>query len=342
MLLRAATWGTLLCMVILLGCSEDGGEAEESIPITFASSNQEEQSATRGTTPLAQDFVAWGYKTTDAGVQKVFQGYHMTYVPGSAGTSADNTHCYSYVNGTGQSIKFWDLSASAYNFWGATGGTFSADGTSLTLTGLSQTVAEPDVTGQLFSSLYHRSPVVADVVQLQFKRPYARVRVLFYTGEALEAGQSIAVTDVTLRPVGAQQIITEGSIVVNFPKSGEGPETYATTPTAYSERLDFDDVTLDHTQGTATSNTVTAVPTGGTECYFVVPYHYNTAFTLSANIDDQPKTSAIPADLMNWTPNSTYTYIFKLTDGGKKIELYDVTITPWEYGGSQDDMWKNW
>lgn len=66
------------------------------------------------------------------------------------------------------------------------------------------------------------------------------------------------------------------------------------------------------------------------------------AFTLSLNIDGDSKTAVVPAAYMQWQPNTCYTYIFKITEAGKKIEIYDVLIEPWKYGGSQDEEWTNW
>ena len=302
---------------------------------------------TRAATPLARDFMVYGYKKVGDQEQVVFDGYDVRYQAGSANTSEDNTHGYYYVHGN-QTIKYWDFSASEYNFWGATKalieGKGSFDGTVLTISGLEQSVIEPaENDDQLFSALYHRSPVSTDVVQLQFKRPYAEVRVLFYTNVTLtdQPFDNIKITDITFGPESPNEIITGGSLQVTYPNSGVEPETYSTTTTASAVSLSFENVTLDHTHGTASNNAVTAVPTGGTEYYFVVPNNNDAPFTLSAKIDNEDKTAVVPANFMNWRPNFVYTYIFKIS-GGKYMEFYDVQIDPWKYGGSQENEWKNW
>lgn len=70
----------------------------------------------------------------------------------------------------------------------------------------------------------------------------------------------------------------------------------------------------------------------------------NPAFIMSAHIngDMEWKNAVVPATFMQWKPNYLYTYIFKITDASKKIELYDVKIDPWKYGGSQEEEWNNW
>lgn len=305
---------------------------------------------TRAATALAHDFVVFGYKTLNSTPQPVFNGYYVTYQNGSANTSEDNTHGYHYVNG-GQTIKYWDFGATEYNFWAYTGDKtgFNTDGTTLTIDGLSLSVTEPtDINQKLFSRCYHRSPVSNEVVQLRFLRPYAKVRVMFYTTEELTGDDEIQLTDITFGG-GSSSIAKKGSMTVTYPKSGTTPETVTVTidssPGSTIDALTFNNATLDATHGTASNNAILAVPTTGTEWYYTLPLGTDGVaqpFTMQVNIDDDPKTVTVPAAYMHWEPNTPYTYIFKITEAGKKIELYDVQIDPWKYGGSQDEEWRNW
>lgn len=354
---------TILILALLMGvglssCHSHDNERHidrPEVPIAFASGVAEQEALTRATTPLAQDFRVYGYKQVAAPGQEqtVFKGYLVRYLEGSANTSEDNTHGYGYVNvANGQNIKYWDFNALGYNFWGATKalvedggcGSFDEDGTHLTITGLTQSVSEPTaLDGQLFSALYHRSPVTTDVVRLEFMRPYAKVRVLFYTNLTLtdKAFDNIEIKQITFGPGASKKIITSGNLTVTYPKTGVGPMTYSTSTSTQAANLSFYDVVLDHEHGTASNNTVTAVPTGGEEYYFVVPHDNASAFTLNAQIDGEDKKAVVPAELMNWRPNVVYTYIFKIFSG-KYIELYDVQIEPWKFGGAQEEEWKNW
>lgn len=336
------------------------GRGEVELPqeeaIAFAYDLQDEQSAVHGvaprraSSPLCHDFTVWGYKTLPPdNVQLVFRGYDVTYVPGSAGSSTDNNYDYSYVDPSkNQSVKYWDFGATEYNFWAATlpndpadpnAPTFSSDGTTLTIPGLVLTTSEPDVA---FSSLYHRSPVTNDVVRLEFKRPYAQVRVMFYSGETLEDGDVIEIGETTFGPEEPSKIISAGTLKVTYSKSGAESETYSTDITTEGSKLTFSGVNLTHTAGTSSSNAALARPAVDKEYYYVVPYQYSSPFTLATSIDSDSKTATIPASYMHWLPNYVYTYIFKITEAGKKIEFYDVKIDPWKYGGSQDEEWKNW
>lgn len=333
-----------LFVVLLAACSKDDNlpiPEDASAPITFASIHQEEEAVTRAATPLATDFTVYGYKTVNSQSQVVFNGYAIKYTEGSANTSVSNTHSYEYVGvNDNQDIKYWDMAASEYNFWGATGDTFNADGTTLTIPDLTLTTTEP-TSLPMFSALYHRKPVTRDVVQLQFKRPYAQVRVMFYCGETLEDGDQVEIGASTFGPQSGS-IISQGTLTVSYPKKDDIQETYTTSSTTTGGALEFEAVQLTHTYGTSSNNAALAVPNGGTAYYYVVPYSYAVPFVLTTTAADDPKTATVPAELMHWLPNYTYTYLFKITEAGKKIEFYDVKIDPWHYGGSQEEEWENW
>ena len=341
----------LMVFTLTMGLGSCGGTDvllpdSEQHAIAFASEEADEEVMTRASAPLNRDFTVYGYKKVSGNAHVVFDGYSVTYNSGSAGTSDDNTHNYSYVNGSTQTIKYWDFGASEYNFWGATGGSFADQGATLTINDLALSTTEPDPTNTvLFSALYHRSPVSTDVVKLLFKRPYTKVRVMFYTNTKLtnNAFDNIQITGITFGPASPKQIITKGSLKVTYPKSGVGSETYSTEASDEdkADNLTFGNVQIDYAHGTASNNAVTAVPTGGSEFYYVVPNDYTTPFSLSATVDGEDKTAVVPANFMNWRPNFVYTYIFKIS-GGKYMELYDVQIDPWKYGGSQEEVWKNW
>ncbi len=312
--------------------------------IAFASEEADEEVMTRASAPLNRDFTVYGYKKVSGNAHVVFDGYSVTYNSGSAGTSVDNTHNYSYVNGSTQTIKYWDFGASEYNFWGYTGDKrhFSSANV-LTVSGIVQSVTEPDVTESMFSAVYHRATVSTDVVRLQFLRPYVKVRILFYSGEELDDGDEVEISGITFSPASPKKIVTKGDLTITYPLSGEERESYSTSETKEDgDYLSFENVSLTHTAGTSTDNALTAKPTGGTDFYYAVPYNYGVSFTLSASVDDELKTAVVPAVYMNWKPNYLYTYIFKITETGKKIEFYDVKIDPWKYGGSQNEEWKNW
>lgn len=327
-------------------CSGDKEYRQEDVPINFASVSAETEVITRANPTLGKDFVVYGYKNVNSAVQTVFNGYTVTYSASSAGTSESNTHNYEYVHGN-QTIKYWDYGASEYNFWAYTGSKsdFNTDGTTLTITGLNLSVTESaDIDQKLFSHRYHRQSVTPDVVQLQFLRPYAKVRVMFYTSEEMTGSDKIQLTNIIFGG-GTNSIATAGKIAVSYGKTGTEKENIIMTATGHKDYLAFGDTTLDKDHGTTSNNAVLAVPTGGTEWYYTLPLSTEVSaqpFTMSVSIDGDSKTATVPDAYMHWNPNTSYTYIFKITEAGKKIEFYDVLIDPWKYGGSQNEVWKNW
>lgn len=352
----------------LAACSSDigGGDmpAADS-PIAFTATLVQEEhaaeqarTASRAATPLAQDFVLYGYKNTGGQEQTVFDGYTVRYSAGSALTTADNTHGYHYVEGE-QSIKFWDFGASEYHFWGAWGEstdlyTFSgAKHNVLTIPAVPLRSGEPAPEDNvLFSALYDRHPVSADVVQLNFKRPYAKVRIQFYTIDPMGGPDRIDISGITFGPDPAattplvNKVYSKGDVVVTYPLTsaacdGEARETVTVENLSLpQDNLPFDAVQLTSTLGISSTTAVTA-PIDDSEGFLLddmpgtplkaprasrageVPgrkYFYyplpmgekNPAFILSAMIDGVPKTAVVPAVYMQWRANHEYTYVFKV------------------------------
>lgn len=398
------TWVLALIMgVVLASCSTDNDlvvPEGELHAIAFASDIADEEQisragtgeATRATT-LGHNFVVYGYKNVDGNEQTVFDGYTVHYANGSAHTSADNTHNYYYVEGE-QSIKYWDLSATDYHFWGlwqetTDAATFSeAKHNVLTIHDVPLRAGDPAPTDNvLFSELYDRCPVSADVVQMRFKRPYAKMRIQFYTSLPMRGDDIIELTGIKFAPDSmaaaplVNKVYGKGDVVVTYPTTsgscdGNARETIVVENLEKAQdNLPFEDVMLTSTLGTASNNAVTAPidesqgfvlddmggvsllapavkgstrageDTGKKYYYYPLPMgEKNPAFTMSVCIDgnSELKTAVVPATFMQWRANFFYTYIFKITEAGKKIEFDGVKIDPWTYGGSQEEEWRNW
>lgn len=401
----------LASAVALSSCKggDEPGIDIEQYPIAFASVTAEEESVTRAAageepltraaTTLARDFVVYGYKNVGGTEQTVFDGYVVKYQAGSANTTEDNTHGYYYVGGN-QTIKYWDFSATEYHFWGMSAlsgvnASFAGDMHNvIDIKDLTLRVGEPDPEEVVYSTLTERKPVSTEVVELRFKRPYAKVCIQFYTNEPIVSeSDNVYITNISFRPDPAatdqfvNKVYGKGDVRVTYPLTTGCPDGAKETVTlvSHSESQDallFDDVTLTSTLGISSNTAVTAPidesegfrldnmtgsslndpltrvssVTPGTRAgeepgrkYFYYPLpmgDLNPAFIMQANIDDDidpaPRTAIVPANFMQWKPNFLYTYIFKITGSGKKIEFYDVRIDPWMFGGSQDDEWKNW
>lgn len=361
---------------------------EQLHPIAFTSVTEELEQQTRATSPLARDFVVYAYKKTgETTEEEVIDGYTIWYREGSANTSEDNTHGYYYVQGN-QTLKFWDFGASMYHFWAVSAvstdlATFSGTKhNTLTIPNVPLRVGEPGPDDDvLYSALLVRHPVSADVVRLNFKRPYAKLRVQFYTTETLAAGDELNLSGITFSPDPSassplvNQVYAKGDVVVTYPTTledatGDAHETVKVTNLSSPRpSLLFDAVKLTSELG-VTSNTAVTAPIDDTEgfrlddmpgtslkapstrageqpgrkyYYYPLPMgELNPTFIMEVSIDGEVKTATVPAAYMQWKPNFFYTYIFKITEAGKRIEFFDVKIDPWHYGGSQDKEWRNW
>lgn len=332
-------------------------------PIAFSSVTAEQEMVTRAATTLGRVFIVYGYKDVN-GEQTVFNGYKVKYEAGSANTSEDNTHGYYYVDGN-QTIKYWDLAASEYHFWGVwrqseAKATFSGDKHNiLTIPNVTLKVGEPTPEDDvLFSSLYERRPVTTDVVQLSFKRPYAKLCIQFYTTEPIESeSDNVKLTDISFAPDPdasaslAKQVYGKGDVTITYPlttscSGGAQEEVSISNTGSPQDALLFKDVVLTQTSGISSNTAVTApVDDLGKKYYYPLPMgELNPDFILKVKVngDSESKTAVVPATYMHWKPNYLYTYIFKITEAGKKIEFYDVKIDPWMYGGSLTDEWTNW
>lgn len=342
---------------------------EQQAAVSFSSIMQEEISSTRtgantrAPQGLNKDFVVYGYKMTDNSSPIVFNGYNVTYNANSSGTSEDNSHNYSYVGGTSingfsQEIKYWDYSATEYRYWGYVKNddkiSPSDNGKTLTITGLHLGTTEQ--TDYFISSL--RVVPTADfgkVVQLEFIRPYAKVRVMFYSGEKLEDDDTIELSKITFGPSDESKIPAQGTVKVVYPlDKGAKAETYTVTDVEASRKSCFDysataeaplKLDKDHC---STSTAIAANPTGtgsSGEYYYVLPVSTGAtppSYTLSVSVDgdDELRTAVIPATFMNWKANYSYTYIFKILEGG--LIFVDAKVEDWKPGGTGNDEWRNW
>lgn len=175
------------------------------------------------------------------------------------------------------------------------------------------------------------------------------------------------------------KIHTKGAVKVSYPKKCDPSEETVTLQLDDEaqkwSKLPFLDVELNASHGTASNNAVTALipdgkllqlddmpgvslakgrstaPSTRRDHYYVLPMGVtvegstdwkNPAFVMTLRLEGETKTAVVPASFMQWKPNCHYTYIFKITELGRKIEFFDVSIDPWLFGGSQDEEFRNW
>ena len=311
--------------------------------------------ATRAGTPLSDAgvtrFTVWGYKNMsyddvtgayDADgttLQTVFPGYNVNWSASGAGTTTSNSNGWEYVaqqlpEGDEQTIKYWDWAARAYRYFAVTGTpthvpnapngphefTFAADCSTA-----EALEATPYFTRLWFSTGnagVYPTKQFGKPVQLEFLKPFARVRFLFnysYAAEGVRVGSKCfkPTTDYTDVEGNKVKIARKGNVTVSYPLIGaKTREEYSVTNIDADTRLE--------------AFTQEYIPEGTEKWYTVLPRTSQGSYTLTVNLNGADKTCTVPAEYMTWLPGYSYTYIFKITElGGVEIEDMQAAITNW-------------
>lgn len=342
------------------GNPENPGNPEEpdtGMPILFSASQQEEATVTRADTPLEdtdiKSFTVYGFKTTSTNaLQTVFPGYIVNYVVNSANTSTTNTDGWEYVNQQllgqeVQTVKYWDMAASAYRFFGVAGATKTNE-----VTGEEETVGDvkrykvtytadayKEEDTPYYSHLWYSDAPensYGHPVQLQFIKPLTKVRFMFIFENSDDASRT-TLTDKMFRPYDGTTIKMRGDVTVGYPLNGSDV-TESFSANAEAEGLSA--LELDYYESirkeTVDGNQVVVSPyykaeeTPLSKVYTVLPAAGQGAYSLTVSINGEPKTTVVPAQYMNWLPGYYYTYIFKIhVDGSVTIDNVQSAFTPW-------------
>lgn len=307
-------------------------------------------------TPLSDTgvhaFTVWGYKNMSesngdyGSLQTVFPGYVVNWISGSAASTTSNSSGWEYVaQQTGsdpeQTIKYWDWEAKAYRYFAVTSGTGAPDvatagQVSFTMTADASPIRDGEGTAEekiaaniaatpYFSKLWFSTGNVSvypdkqfgKPVQLEFLKPYARVRFLFNYSYAAEA---VKVTDPSFKPTNGSKIARKGTVKVTYPLTGTlTKESYTVTKNASpAEGEELDAFTEEY------------IPEGTEKWYTVLPVLTQGSYTMTVTVNNTAKSAVVPAEYMSWLPGYSYTYIFKITeDGGVEVQLVQAAVTAW-------------
>lgn len=305
--------------------------------------------ATRAGTPLSEagvtSFKVWGYKnmsydegTSSYGdLQTVFPGYQVKWGINSAATTTTNSHGWEYIltEVPEQTIKYWDWAARAYRYFAVTGstsyepnGTYGPNGAykayeftfAADCSSDEALEATPYFTRLWFSTGnagVYPTKQFGKPVQLEFLKPFSRVRFLFTYSYSAEA---VKVTSPSFKPTDDSGIARKGTVTVSYPLTGTATkESYTITKNdspAEGEELE--------------AFTEEYIPEGTEKWYTVFPAPSQGSYTMSVTVDNVAKTAVVPAEYMTWQPGYSYTYIFKITEqGGVEIDMVQSAVTPW-------------
>lgn len=374
---------------MLMGCSGgqiDGPEAPGSEPqsaaqtaIAFLTDLSEAQAVTRSE-PLetyATSFKVWGHKnmsfdegtSTYGTLQTVFQGYTVNWEANTAATTASNTHDWEYVGqqeagDPDQTIKYWDWSAKAYRFFGATKyegtppatlvenktyGTYKTyttheayeittlvdasqelDGEGkIDLTATATKMADAPYISRLWFST-NELPTYGDKrygqpVVLEFIKPFARVRFMF---TYVYPREGIKLENKSFKPTDGSSIVRKGAITIQYPLSGTAIRESLVSAAADGTNPEALAAFTEDWDPEDDSKVYTKTDNGW---YTVLPNNSQGSYTLTVDINGAARTASVPAQFMQWQPGYQYTYVFKITEeGGVEIDLVMSAFTEWK------------
>lgn len=324
--------------------------------------------------------------------QAVMPKFTVNWGANTAYTTTSNTDDWEYV-GQGdtpeqraeQTIKYWDFGAKAYRFFGYALGNATASpatspaavsvpgdfptGTSSTqsaVTFSSDVDASTDATinaAPYFSRLWFSNGNAVDYptrqfgkpVQLEFLKPFARVRFLFTFVEGLAFGRE-ALKNMKFYPTRPAAgtpptIATAGTVAVSYPLKGTATvESWAVTPgTEASDHIDA--FTIDYYETPATvpdgypvNSQPTSWPNTPEKWYTVLPAPTQGSYTAEVCVlTEEVKSVVIPAEYMSWKAGYEYTYKFKITaTGGLSFDIIQSAINMWTTKGADNLVFYNW
>jgi len=276
-------------------------------------------------------------------------------------TGSDPEQTIKYWDWNAKAYRFFGVtnwageSAGSYEAnkaYGATG-TYGADGTywtagayktyEITMTADCSGASEEAIAANIaatpyFTTLWFSTGNVGDYpdkqfgkpVQLEFLKPYARVRFLFkyaYPREGIKLGtKSFAPTD------GSKKIARKGTVTVHYPKDGTETKEWYTTVADADKSTRLTAFTVDYDPEDDGKNYVTLSSGEMTSdgWYIVLPNNTQGSYTLSVTVNGENKTAVMPEQYMQWLPGYSYTYVFKITDeGGVEIGWVEYAMMPW-------------
>ena len=327
------------------------------IAFTAKQGEEEKVTRSIGLEQEVESFTVWAYKSLSfennvySNNQKVFPGYVVSWENASASRTVTNSDGWEYIltSQPEQTIKYWDWSAKAYRFYAVTGTEdgytdYAASGTYgesyetvyFTMTADASPIRDGDASADakiaaninetpFFTKLWFSTGNVDDYptkqfgrpVQLEFLKPFSRVRFLFTYSYSAEA---VKVTLPSFKPTDDSGIARKGTVTVNYPLTGTATtESYTITKNdspAKGEELE--------------AFTEEYIPEGTEKWYTVFPAPTQGSYTMSVTVDNVVKTAVVPAEYMTWQPGYSYTYIFKITEqGGVEIDMVQSAVTPW-------------
>ena len=346
-------------LVALASCSSNDFVGDESllensgsgaISFGFDVPTPTRASGADAATALGNKFVVFGYKTTGATDQTVFDNYEVNYVTNTAKKTESNSAGWEYVGYTSkattpvtQSIKYWDYNANTYDFFAYSLGSGTATASVMTNSTYTLTGDLTNLGKCYISNKKNVAPSTsATEVDLEFRSFNSKIQLGFY-----ETIPGYSVKDVKFYPsvtgspsttpslYAASAVIPNGGkYTVTFDANGKAQLALAASDPepAKISKVDFDGTLspyagVDYKEASASYLGRSSGGATKTDEVKVLPNPDNANalnlkmdFTLVSRdgtgetIEMKGATAVIPAAYAQWKPNYKYTYLFKISD----------------------------
>jgi hypothetical protein len=347
---------SLTALLVLVACSSDDEPMPADTPtnvIVFSCGAQEtEQVTTRaGETSLHDvgigSFRVWAYKNDGmsgnsfTSYQTVMDSYRVRWEPT---LSTSNLNNWEYVEGTTQTIKYWDISVNAYRFMAIAPATTLHNASITGDTDKSLSIRMPiDATNEAdvpyYSELWFSTGSPIDypdkqflhTVNMRFMKPISYVRFMF-TYERPEEAATTTLTGKIFKPTDGGLIEQKGDVTISYPITGTG----------INETLTVSETGLDGITAFTQDYYVTPADANACKYYTVLPATNQGTYTLKVTVNGEPKSLVVPEAYMDWLPGYEYTYIFKVrASGGVVIDNVQSAFTGWTLHEGQRKVY-NW
>ena len=292
--------------------------------ITRADNQKEGEEAAKA---LGNKFVVFGTKTTGDKVQTVYDNYIVEYANSKwdyVGTFGEKT----------QTIKYWDFSASKYDFiaYSIGTGTATADeikNDSYTLTGSIENLAKCYIANKVtvpknkfkqdVKITYHSLGSKVNIGLFETIPGYSVKEVKFYKNGSETSPSATAPTlYATSNTIPGEN--DQNQMKVEY-KSGESEPTVTFISTTKTNELTFGELQMTESK-LGTDKTNTSKPTTPTTVLAAeagaltlkVDYTLVSDDGSQEEINIKGATATVPAAFTKWLPNHAYTYIFKISD----------------------------
>lgn len=369
------------------------GKETGTIAFTTSSKTLTRAGGSGAAASLNNNFVVFGYKTVSNATSTVFNNYQVNWVQNTAGTTESNSADWEYVGyknlpvgvstnvgvtafsaltGSGQanasavdqSIKYWDFSATAYDFFAYSLGVGSSSTWAKASAMSNSTYTLEGTAAQLgtcyISNKKNVTPsAAATEVELEFRSFLSKIDLKFY-----ETIPGYSVKGVKFYPsstgtsgttpylfASGDVLPTGGKYTVTFDENGKAQLTFDTSADSktYASNIEFSetltnykgaeykeasDSYLGRASNDATSTNQISVlpnPQNSNDLHLKIDFTLVSRDGTGEVINCTGATAVVPAAYAQWKPNYNYTYIFKISDNtnvqiGNVTGLYPITL----------------